>query len=110
MKKYNLELDQHIVTYIERLHYEYEVLRDNVAYMIERFGSDETFMQNPLFKKYQESQIQAKKNLDYGMQEVYDKYIPDKFKSHNIEWTIEFRRNLLTITQYCNCEVEDETR
>lgn len=105
MKRHEFILDSDVVTYIERLNYEYETLKDTISYIVNHFSTDEKFMQSRLFKKYQENQINAKINLDRGMQEVYEKYIPDKYKEHRIGWNIDFRRKLLVVTLYCDCEV-----
>lgn len=105
MKQYNIELNQDVVTYIERLNYEYETLRDNVTYMLQYFSYDEEFLQSRLFREYQQNQIQAKTNLNGGMQEIYEKHVPEKYKNHRIDWSIDFRRKLLVIKQFCDCEV-----
>lgn len=105
MRQHNIDLDQNVVTYIERLNFEYETLKDNVTYMVSHFSSDNAFLKSNLFRKYQENQIRAKINLEQGMQEVYEKYVPEKLKSHRIGWSINFRRSQLIVNQFCDCEV-----
>ena len=105
MKQYAIELNRDVITYIERLNYEYETLRDNVSYMVQHFNYDEEFMHSSLFRNYQQNQIQAKANLNRGMQEIYEKYVSEKYKQHRIEWNIDFRRKILIINQLCDCEV-----
>lgn len=105
MKSYEINLDSNVVTFIERLNYEYETLKDNVAYMINHFSSDDNFLQSNIFKKYQQDEIKAKINFERGMQEIYEKYIPDKYKEHRMGWNVDFRRKQLNITLFCDCEV-----
>ncbi len=105
MKTHEIKLEQPVVTFIERLNYEYETLKDNVAYMVQHFGGDENFLESTLFRKYQDRQIQAKINFERGMSEVYEKFVPEALKEHRIDWKIDFRQCMLIVNQYCNCEV-----
>ncbi len=105
MKTYIVNLDSDVVTFIERLNYEYETLKDNVSYMINHFSSDANFMKSNLFIEYQNMEVKAKTNFERGMQEIYEKYIPNKYKEHKMGWNIDFRRRRLNITLYCDCEV-----
>ena len=108
MRQYRIELDQNVVTYIERLNYEYETLKDNVAYMVQHFG--EHFLEGDLFRQYQDRQIRARINFEQGREEIYEKFVPEKLKQHRINWQIDYRRRLLIVTQFCDCEVDDETK
>ena len=105
MRQHQIELDTDVVTYIERLYYEYETLKDNVSYMIQHFSFNEDFQKSELFRRYQQNEVNAKINFERGMQEVYEKYLPEKYKSHRINWSVDFRRKQLVITQFCDCEV-----
>ncbi len=105
MREYHFDLEPGAVTYIERLNYEYETLKDNVSYMVQHFSYDPDFLQSELFRKYQANQIHAKMNLEKAMGEIADRYIPQGLKEHRIGWSIDFRRNMLVVTRYCDCEV-----
>lgn len=105
MRQYQIDLNPDVITYIERLYYEYETLKDNVSYMVQHFNSDKKFLESDLYRKYQQNEINAKMNYERGMQEVYEKYIPEKYKSHRINWSVDFRRRQLIINQFCECEV-----
>lgn len=105
MRQYQIELNPDVVTYIERLFYEYETLKDNVSYMVQHFKFDKAFLESDLFRKYQQNEMNAKMNYERGMQEVYEKYLPEKYKRHRINWSVDFRRRQLIIDQFCDCEV-----
>lgn len=105
MRQYQIDLNPDVITYIERLYYEYETLKDNVSYMVQHFNLDKNFLESDLYRKYQQNEINAKMNYERGMQEVYEKYIPEKYKSHRINWSVDFRRRQLIINQFCECEV-----
>lgn len=105
MRQHQIELNPDVVTYIERLFYEYETLKDNVSYMVQHFKFDKAFLESDLFRKYQQNEMNAKMNYERGMQEVYEKYLPEKYKRHRINWSVDFRRRQLIIDQFCDCEV-----
>lgn len=105
MQEYHFDLEQDVITYIERLNYEYETLKDSVSYMVHHFSYDRDFLQSDLFRKYQDNQINAKLNLERAMREIADRYIPENLKAHRIGWSMDFRRNMLVVTRYCDCEV-----
>lgn len=105
MRQYQIELNPDVVTYIERLFYEYETLKDNVSYMVQHFKFAKAFFESDLFRKYQQNEMNAKMNYERGMQEVYEKYLPEKYKRHRINWSVDFRRRQLIIDQFCDCEV-----
>ena len=105
MRQHQIELNPDVVTYIERLFYEYETLKDNVSYMVQHFKFDKAFLESDLFRKYQQNEMNAKMNYERGMQEVYEKYLPEKYKCHRINWSVDFRRRQLIIDQFCDCEV-----
>lgn len=105
MKTYTINLDSDAVSFIERLNYEYETLKDNVSYMINHFRTDSSFLQSSLFREYQKAEIKAKINFERGMQEIYEKYIPEKFREHKMGWNVDFRKKQINIILYCDCEV-----
>ena len=107
MSSYVLKLDDSILSYIERYYYDYTVKRDNVLFLLKENANNKEFLSSEIFKYYEEQEREAYKNYDLARQEFYNKAIPEHFKQHNINWTVDFLKKEVTINMLCDCEDEE---
>ena len=47
-KEMKIALPEEVVILLERLHYEYNTITDNIAFLIEQYKNDESFLDSPL--------------------------------------------------------------
>ena len=105
MKKYIVEVNQELVNYIERLSYEEASYKDVIMTMLEAHKGDVdgTVVDNPVFKSYQEKYSQVKAEYEMAKAQVTEEYVPDCFKEHRVEWSLDFNTNELTVSVLCDC-------
>lgn len=99
------KVDEKLVSYLERLSYEYEMCKDNVLYLINSHKDDAQFLDSDVFKYYEEKQLASKYAFENGKREFAKKVIPEELEGHKINWEIDFASHILQITQLCDCEV-----
>lgn len=101
MKKYSIDLPADVVLYIQKLHLEDNALSNIVSKVLTKDinASDKKF--EKLFQDYKRN------NFEYTIakESITNIFVPDKLKSHNISWQINFDNSKLEITQHCSCEV-----
>lgn len=105
MRKLEIPINTEVVGYLERCNAEYETMKDNVAFIIENNIDNCSIIDSPTFKYYQDRQIEAKITYDIAKNELQERFIPQALKHHQIQWELDFRTNILTVTQLCDCEV-----
>lgn len=106
MKQYKREIEASVVSALERLSYEYETRKDNVAFLLENHADDPGFLESAIFQKYQQEEFNAKKAFETAKQEFQTAYVPAELRRHQISWALDYQTKILTITQHCDCEVE----
>lgn len=106
MKQYKCEIEASVVSALERLSFEYETRKDNVAFLLENHADDPGFLESALFQKYQQEEFEAKKAFETAKQEFQSAYVPSELREHKISWSLDYQTKILTITQHCDCEVE----
>lgn len=105
MKRYQMDIEANVVSALERLNYEYEMRKDNVIFLLDAHKDDPNFLDTPMFKRYQSEEAEAKSRFEKGKAEFEDAYVPAELKGHRIEWSLDYNKRALTITQLCDCEV-----
>ncbi len=106
MKRYVLNVNENVISYMERLHYEYEICMDNVAFILANYKDNEGLMDSPLFKCYQDKQLAAKVAYENAKQEFTEKFVPKIFDGHQVSWEIDFRLKRVFLTQICDCDID----
>lgn len=106
MKQYKCEIESSVVSALERLSYEYQTRKDNIAFLMENHADDPAFLDSAIFQKYQQEEFDAKKTFETAKQEFQSAYVPNELKEHQISWALDYQTKILTITQHCDCEVE----
>lgn len=104
MIKYVLTINRDALTYLERCYYEYEISKDNVVFM--GTNGDAQAFNTPAYKVYEDRQLEAKITLENVKQEITERFIPEVFKHHQVNWEADFRMKRLVITQICDCEID----
>ena len=103
MKKYKIAVNENVLSYLERLHYEYETAQDNVAFLLANY--DKNVLESDAFKAYEEKQLKAKIAYEEAKAQFTENHIPPVFRGHDIMWEIDFRYKHVIITQRCQCEL-----
>ena len=106
MKQYKCEIEAIIVSALERLSFEYETRKDNIAFLLENHSDDPDFLESAIFQKYQKEEFDAKKAFENAKQDFQTTYVPAELREHQISWSLDYQTRILTITQHCDCEVE----
>ena len=106
MKQYKCEIEAIIVSALERLSFEYETRKDNIAFLLENHADDPDFLESAIFQKYQKEEFDEKKAFENAKQDFQTTYVPAELREHQISWSLDYQTRILTITQHCDCEVE----
>lgn len=96
MKKI-IDIPENFAIMLEKLHYEYFTMKDNVAFLIDQNKEDSSFVDSPLFEKYHDREIAKKLEYESMKQELVDKYIPEDIKSKQYSWQMDFVNKQLVI-------------
>lgn len=105
MKTFELSIERDVVSYIERCHTEYEMLKDNVTFLIQNNADNAGIVDSASFQMYQEKELHAKIAYDNARGELEERFIPKALKGHQVEWDLDFRTCTMHIRQLCDCEV-----
>ena len=96
-KEMKIALPEEVVILLERLHYEYNTITDNIAFLIEQYKNDESFLDSPLFNKYQDRQVAKRIEYETAKQEMQDTYVPEEIRNGIFSWAVDFPRKTLHI-------------
>ena len=107
MREFNIEIKSEITEYLERLSYEISARTDIITTLIENHKNDNnaSVLESKAFKVYSEQLASVKAEFELVKREFEDIYIPEVFKGHNYEWSLDYKTRTLTIKLYCDCEV-----
>lgn len=110
MKEFKIEIKREISEYLERLSFEISSRSDIITMLIEnhRNDNDASVLSSEAFKAYSEQLTSAKAAFEIAKREFEDTQIPDVFKDHKYEWSLDYKTRILTIKLLCNCEVDYE--
>ena len=93
-----IKIDENFVTLLERAHYEYFTMKDNVTFLIEQHKDDATFIDSPLFEKYHDREIAKKLEYETLKHELTEKYVPEEIKATNqYSWNMDFENKQLIV-------------
>ena len=96
MKKI-INIDENFATLLEKLHYEYYTMKDNVTFIIEQHKDDIDFIDSPLFEKYHDREIAKKLEYETMKQELVNKYVPEEIKNTQYSWQMDFTNRQLIL-------------
>lgn len=102
-----INLPEDVVNYLERLSYEYESCKDNIAFLLDSRRDDENLLESVAFKKYCEKQDQTKAEFEEAKYQVQQKFIPKKLLDHKFNWEIpRWQQRELIVTILCDCGID----
>lgn len=97
-KKITINIDENFATMLEKAHYEYNTMKDNVSFLIEQHKDDASFIDSPLFEKYHDKEISKKIEYETLKDELTKRYIPDDIKATNqYSWQMDFENRQLIV-------------
>ena len=92
-----INVPENFATLLEKLHYEYYTMKDNVTFLIEQHKDDASFIDSPLFEKYHDREIAKKVEYENMKHELTEKFIPEEIKSRQYSWQMDFENKQLVI-------------
>lgn len=109
MRTIKINIDQKIVNYIERLHYEVEQRKDIIQRLIEAHAADTdtAVLTSPAFKAYSSELSEFVAEYENAKSELQEQYVPEYLKGHQISWKLDFSNRQLIIDIMCDCEIEE---
>lgn len=99
MNTKEIRINKNDLTAIERLAFEYETLKDTVAYIITNSESD-SVLDTKMFKRYQTAEITARMAFERGKKEIEAKYVPAELISAGCRWSLEYKTGVITVTHF----------
>ena len=101
MSDYRLTIDvaEDMVEALERADYELATVRDNYAYMADKFRDEEGLLDFPVMKSLFDKEIKKRKVFEELKREAERTYVPGRLlDGGHYEWVIDYRRKLMTVT------------
>lgn len=92
-----VEIPENFSILLEKLHYEYFTIKDNVTFLIDQHKNDSEFIDSPLFEKYHDREIAKKIEYENMKQELENKYIPKDLEGKQYSWRMDFQNKQLII-------------
>lgn len=105
MRSFEITIEKDIVSYIERCYAEYEMLKDNITFLIQNNADNASIINSTTFHMYEEKELHAKMAYDNARNELTERYMPKELTDHKVEWDLDFRTCKMHIRQLCDCEV-----
>ncbi len=99
METKKIKIEQNDLNAIERLAFEYETLKDTIAYIVTT-GTSADAMDTELFKRYHNAEITARMAFERGKKDIEEKYVPAELISAGCSWLLEYKTGVITITSF----------
>lgn len=97
MKKI-IDIDNEFALMLEKAHYEYFTMKDNVSFLIEQHKDDASFIDSPMFEKYHDKEIAKKIEYENLKDELTKRYVPEDIKAaNNYSWQMDFENKQLVL-------------
>lgn len=101
-----IEIPEDVSSYIQRLSYEVESMKEIVSLLMENNRHDSSFIQTPIFKEYSKELTEAIASFELAKSELEKNFVPEELKEHNYNWNLDFSTYELTIEVLCDCGLE----
>lgn len=101
MKKHFIDIPPYVSEYIEKLYYEKKSYED----ILSKILIDKISCPNNFFKEYHHNYTLVSMEYQAAYTQLTHMYIDKKFNDHQASWALDFSTHMITITQFCNCEV-----
>ena len=95
--KRTIDVQENFAVMLEKLHYEYNTMKENVTFLIDQHKDDSSFIDSPLFEKYHDREIAKKLEYESMKQELVDTYVPEDVKNRQYSWQMDFANKQLVI-------------
>lgn len=102
-----IEVNQELVNYIQRLHFEKETRQEVIRTLIENHQNDidASVLESSAFKTYSEQLSATTMEYELAKQEMSNQFVPECLANHQYEWNLDFGANELRITVHCDCGI-----
>lgn len=109
MREIKIDINQELVNYIERLHFEVESRKDIIQRIIEAHAndSDADVLMSPAFKSYSKELADFVAEYEIAKNELQDNYVPKYLEGHKYNWELKFETKQLVISILCDCEIPE---
>ena len=94
-----IDVNDEIVTEVERLHYSYENYKDVVQSCLDlhKLDPDASFLESPIFKGYQDQMSEACAAYNVAKAEIEKTFVPKEYRDNGCTWNLNFTTNQLEI-------------
>lgn len=95
-----IDVNDEIVTEVERLHYSYENYKDVVQSCLDlhKLDPDASFLESPIFKGYQDQMSEACAAYNVAKADLEMRFVPKEDKEHGCTWMLNFTTGQLEVT------------
>lgn len=109
MRTIKIDINQELVNYIERLHYEVEQRKDIIQRLLEAHAADTdtAVLTSPAFKAYSSELSEFVAEYENAKTELQERFIPKYLNGHQINWKLDFSNKQLIIDVMCDCEIPE---
>lgn len=109
MRTLKININQELVDYIERLHFEVEQRKDIIQRLIEAHANDfdEKVLVSPAFKAYSSELSEFVAEYELAKEELQNTYIPEYIRNHQINWKLDFANKELIVEILCDCDIPE---
>lgn len=109
MKKFEINVTQEMVNYLQRLNFEVQTREEIITKLIEmhKDDTDDSLFVSKPFLKYSEELSRVKAEYEMAKLEVEKLYIPKElYGQHQYNWSVDFSTNVMTIEVICDCGIK----
>jgi len=109
MKKIEINIEQEMINYLQRLNFEVQSREEVITKLIEihKDDIDDSLFTSKPFLKYSEELSRVKAEYEIAKLEVEKMYIPvELYGKHQYNWNINFHTCVMTLEILCQCGVD----
>ena len=103
MKEIKVSIDEDYIKELERADYEASMAKSNAEFMLEKRGEETGFIGSTLWKGLCEERMESARRFDRLKKEAEEKYVPAFLMGHEVNWSISYAKNEMTINVLCEC-------
>ena len=98
MTNYKIKIDENEMLKLEKLHFEYTMMQNNLAFMIDQHKNDVEFLDSPIFTAYLNKS--ANKLKEYQLQKDHiTTLLPKELQVETNTWQADFVNRVIVVTE-----------
>ena len=98
MTNYEITIDENEMLKLEKLHFEYTMMQNNLAFMIDQHKNDVEFLDSPIFTAYLNKS--ANKLKEYQLQKDHvTTLLPKELQVETNTWQADFVNRVIVVTE-----------